>query len=132
VADPRGHTLSDRQFTDLPELLQPGDLLVCNDTRVIPARLFGRRVRRAGGAERLLDERRALMQLRCSKKPKADEVLQVDGGGALRLLGRRELEAVDEALADLLERAGHVPLPPYIRRDDGLEDRSPLSDRLRP
>jgi S-adenosylmethionine:tRNA ribosyltransferase-isomerase len=131
VADPRAQTLSDRQFTDLPGLLQRGDLLVCNDTRVIPARLFGRRA--TGGRlelflERLLDGQRALMQLRCSKKPRAGEVLQIDGGGALRLLGRNgeffELEAVDEALPDLLERAGHVPLPPYIRRDDGLEDRA--------
>ncbi len=131
VADPRTRQLFDRPFADLPEWLQPGDLLVCNDTRVIPARLFGRRS--SGGKvelflERLLDGERALMQLRCSKKPKLDEVLQIDGGGALRLLGRSgeffELEAVDEALSNLLERAGHVPLPPYIRRDDGIEDRA--------
>lgn len=131
VADPSAQALSDRQFTDLPALLQAGDLLVCNDTRVIPARLFGRRA--SGGRvelfmERLLDGRRALMQLRCSKKPKAGEVLQIDGGGGLRLLGRSgeffELESTDEALPDLLERAGHVPLPPYIRRDDGLADRA--------
>jgi S-adenosylmethionine:tRNA ribosyltransferase-isomerase len=78
--------------------------------------------------ERLLDPQRALMQLRCSKKPKVGELLQIDGGGELRLLGRHggffELEAVDEALPDLLERAGHVPLPPYIRRADSPEDRA--------
>lgn len=131
VADPRGRTLVDRHFRELPSLLQPGDLLVCNDTRVIPARLYGRRA--SGGRvelflERLLDGRRALMQLRFSKKPKDGEVLQIEGGGALRLLGRSgeffEIEAVDEALPDLLERAGHIPLPPYIRRDDEPEDRT--------
>lgn len=130
VADPRDGSLADHRFADLPGLLQPGDLLVCNDTRVIPARLYGQRA--SGGRielflERLLDARRLLMQLRCSKKPRVDERLSIDGGGSVRVLGRQgaffELEAQGEPAEQLLERCGHVPLPPYIQRGDEPADR---------
>lgn len=114
----------DRDFSELPELLDPGDLLVFNDTRVIPARLHGRKA--SGGriellVERVLDDRRLLAQLRVSKKPRAESELVLDGGARARVLGRHdELFEIGlsagESVAALLAEAGQVPLPPYIRR----------------
>ncbi len=123
--------LGDRQFRELPELLRPGDLLVFNDTRVIPARLFGRKP--SGGRfellmERLLDGQRALVQIRASKAPKPGGRLQFDAGFVATVLGRHEglfeihLEG-DEAWLPLLERHGRMPLPPYITREPTEEDR---------
>ncbi|MBL8250192.1 MAG: S-adenosylmethionine:tRNA ribosyltransferase-isomerase, partial [Candidatus Competibacter sp.] len=93
VLDGASGALEDRRFTDLPALLQPGDLLVFNDTRVIPARLRGRKS--SGGrvevlVERLLDEHRAWVQVRASKPPKPDDVLAMDAGFAVTVLGRRD------------------------------------------
>jgi len=119
-----------RQFTELPGLLQPGDLLVFNDTRVIPARLFGRK--RSGGRveillERLLPGDRCLAQLRVSKKPAPGSELILDGGAVLEVLGREgsffELALRDGRLVDVLEQEGHMPLPPYIDREDEALDR---------
>lgn len=122
----------DRRFRDLPDLLRPGDLLVFNNTRVMPARLFGRKA--SGGrveilVERIADDATALAQLRVSKKPAAGSRIEVDGGGVLEVLGRDEdfwrLGRVEgPAWPELLEAAGHMPLPPYIRRADTVEDRS--------
>jgi S-adenosylmethionine:tRNA ribosyltransferase-isomerase len=122
--------LDDRQFHELPELLRPGDLLVFNDTRVIPARLFGRKA--SGGrfellVERLLDEQRALAQIRASKAPKLGGRLQFDAGFTAVVLGRHaDLFEVgvegDEAWLPLLERHGRLPLPPYITREPTTED----------
>jgi len=121
----------DRHFSDLPVLLEPGDLLVFNDTRVIPARLFGRKA--SGGrcellVERVLDPRRALVHLRASRPPKPGGRLLFDAGFAATVLGRRgELFEIgieaDEALPELLERHGRVPLPPYITHEPTPEDR---------
>jgi S-adenosylmethionine:tRNA ribosyltransferase-isomerase len=122
--------LDDRQFRELPELLQPGDLLVFNDTRVIPARLFGHKA--SGGrfellVERLLDEQRALVQIRASKAPKPGGRLQFDAGFTAAVLGRHEdlfeirIEG-DESWLPLLEQHGRVPLPPYITREPTGED----------
>jgi S-adenosylmethionine:tRNA ribosyltransferase-isomerase len=122
--------LGDRWFHELPELLQPGDLLVFNDTRVIPARLFGRKA--SGGrfemlVERLLDERRALVHLRASKAPQPGGRLWLDAGFAAAVLGRRDdlfeirVEG-DEPLLALLEQHGQLPLPPYITRAPTAED----------
>jgi S-adenosylmethionine:tRNA ribosyltransferase-isomerase len=120
----------DRQFRDLPALLAPGDLLVFNDTRVIPARLFAHKP--SGGrveilVERLLDEHRCLAQLRVSKKPAVGTLLQLDGGARLQVLRREggffELESVAAPLAAVLEAEGHMPLPPYIERSDTPQDR---------
>jgi S-adenosylmethionine:tRNA ribosyltransferase-isomerase len=122
--------LSDRQFTDLPQLLNPGDLLVFNDTRVIPARLFGRKT--SGGRveiliERLLSRRECLAQVRASKSPKPGGALVLEGGSELQVTGREgsffRLRAEGEALMGLLQRLGHMPLPPYITRADTDEDR---------
>jgi S-adenosylmethionine:tRNA ribosyltransferase-isomerase len=122
--------VQDRRFVDLTELLRPGDLLVLNDTRVIPARLLGHKA--TGGAvevlvERVLDERRALAHVRASKAPRAGSEILIAGGPRLRVLGRREdlFELTYEGpdtLDALLRRWGRVPLPPYIRRSPAPED----------
>ena len=122
---------ADRGFRDLIELLRPGDLLVLNDTRVIPARLHG--YKDSGGrievlVERLLDDHRLLAQLRASKPPRAGARLHLDGAIDARVLGREgeffmlELAGEETALT-LLERHGHMPLPPYIARPDDAADR---------
>ncbi len=122
--------IADRAFRDLPSLVRPGDLLVFNDTRVIKARLRGRKD--TGGevealVERVLDERRALAQLRASKTPKAGRALLFAGGVRAEVLGREgdlfELAfAGDRPVLDLLEAHGEVPLPPYIGHAPGAED----------
>lgn len=131
VVDPESGELQDRLVRELPELLRPGDLLVFNDTRVIPARLHGRKA--SGGRvevliERVLDARRALAHVRASKSPKPGAVLDLEGGLKARVLGREEdlfqLEFAGEApLVELLEAHGHMPLPPYIERGDEPADR---------
>jgi S-adenosylmethionine:tRNA ribosyltransferase-isomerase len=121
----------DREIRDLPGLLMPGDLLVLNDTRVIPARLFG--AKSTGGAvelliERVIDGRSAWAHLRASKFPKPGARIALEGGGAL-IVGEREADLVEvtvegeESLSALLERVGHMPLPPYIQRADEPADR---------
>lgn len=120
----------DRMFRDLPDLLRPGDLLVFNDTRVLPARLFG--CKESGGAVEILIERvcgshEALAQLRVSKKPKVDSRIVLDDGSILIVLGRdgeffRLRVDGTEPMEKLLLRIGHMPLPPYIERADSAED----------
>ena len=121
----------DAMFADLPDLLREGDLLVFNDTRVIPARLFARK--ETGGrveilVERLIGKDWALVQLNASKSTRPGSVLTVEGTDARLVVGDREGDfyTVDYPggdFIDLLEKAGHVPLPPYIDRADQLEDR---------
>jgi S-adenosylmethionine:tRNA ribosyltransferase-isomerase len=123
--------LADRTIRDLPELLQPGDLLVLNDTRVIPARLHGRKA--TGGrvevlVERILDDHRLLAHVRASKSPKAGATLELEGGISATVEGREDdlfqLQlASDGTVLELLEAHGHMPLPPYIDRDDEAADR---------
>ncbi len=115
-------TLTDRTFRDLPDLLQPGDLLVFNDTRVMPARLFGAKA--TGGRVEILIERvsapaRALAMVRASKTPKPGDRLLV-GEREVEVSGRVgelfELELPGGDWRDLMARHGHLPLPPYIER----------------
>ncbi len=123
--------LAHRRFPDLLEMLAPGDLLVFNDTRVIPARLHGHKA--SGGKvemllERPLDTHRGLAHLRASKSPKPGTELHFEGGIQAVVEGRREalfeLRFLGETpMIELLERHGHMPLPPYITRDDELSDR---------
>lgn len=128
----RGAELADRGVRDLPALLRAGDLLVFNDTRVIPARLFG--VKDSGGrvevfVERVLGEHRALAQIRASKPPRAGTHLHLEGGVEVRVLSRAvngfyEIICDDERpLGELLRECGHMPLPPYITRPDRSFDR---------
>lgn len=123
--------LHDMQFVELPDLLVPGDLLVFNDTRVLPARLLGKKD--SGGQvevliERLLDDRRILAHTRASKSPKTGSKLLLGEGVVVEVCGRQgELFELrfegDTPVEDILERVGHMPLPPYIDREDTESDR---------
>lgn len=119
------------QFVDIEGLVEPGDLLVFNDTRVIPARIFGEKV--SGGKVEVLIERmtgpqEAVAHVRANKSPKAGALLNMEGGIQLEVTGRSDnLFAVrcinNEPLVDLLDAHGHMPLPPYIERADDAADR---------
>ena len=121
----------DLHFTDLLDLLRAGDVLVLNDTRVIPARLRGKKD--TGGQvevliERVLDDRRALAQIRASKTPRTGQRLDLEGGVAAVVRSRQgefyELEfESDRPVLALLDEIGHMPLPPYIARADEAADR---------
>ncbi len=119
---------ADHEFLELPALLEPGDLLVFNDTRVLPARLQAHRS--SGGRvelllERPLPPRAALVQMRSSNPLRTGEELS-SAGGCLRLVARRqdlwEVE-LPEPAEDFFERFGSVPLPPYISRAPDAHDR---------
>jgi S-adenosylmethionine:tRNA ribosyltransferase-isomerase len=131
VLDGETGTTEDRSFQDLSKLLRPGDLLVFNNTRVIPARLFGHK--ETGGkvevlVERVLDEHRVLAHVRASKSPKAGGILWLEGAVKVHVEGRQqdlfELSFCGETSAVAqLEQYGHMPLPPYIEREDAEQDR---------
>ena len=120
----------DLGIAGLPGLLRAGDLLVFNDTRVIPARLHGQKA--TGGrveilVERLLPGNEALAQLGVSKPPKPGSRIDLDAGGAAGVVGRegefwRLRFDVDGPLDAWLQHAGQLPLPPYIRRTPGADD----------
>ncbi|SLM64064.1 MULTISPECIES: tRNA preQ1(34) S-adenosylmethionine ribosyltransferase-isomerase QueA [Dickeya] len=120
-------------FTDLLDKLQPGDLLVFNNTRVIPARLFGRKV--SGGrlevlVERMLDEQRVLAHVRASKAPKPGTELLLGEDESVKATMLARHDALFEIRFDdardvltILNDIGHMPLPPYIDRPDEAADR---------
>ncbi len=130
VVDAARKTFADRHFTDLIDYLRAGDLLVFNDTRVIPARLFGRKA--TGGAveimiERITGEFEVLAQLGVSKKPKTGSAIVLDDGSKIDVLGREgEFYSLrfssDETLRSRLAKLGRMPLPPYIHRDAESDD----------
>jgi S-adenosylmethionine:tRNA ribosyltransferase-isomerase len=122
--DGRSGVLGDRGIAELPTLLSPGDLLVFNDTRVLRARLFGHKA--TGGrvellVERVIDSQHAVARIRASKAPRPGTFIGLEGGEALEVLDRTDalytvaLQA-NRGFQALMERSGHVPLPPYIRR----------------
>ncbi|MBU0655437.1 MAG: tRNA preQ1(34) S-adenosylmethionine ribosyltransferase-isomerase QueA [Gammaproteobacteria bacterium] len=121
----------DGQFTDVLELIQPEDLLVFNDTRVIPARLHGQKA--SGGkvevlVERITGEHSALAHIRASKAPKSGTRLFLEEVVEAEVTGRQgDLFEVNflsaEPLLSVLEQYGHIPLPPYIEREDTQADR---------
>jgi S-adenosylmethionine:tRNA ribosyltransferase-isomerase len=124
VLDVAARSRQDRLFRELPGFLHPGDLLVFNDTRVLPARLYGRK--ETGGAVEILIERvtgahEAVVQLGVSKKPKEGGRIELADGSHATVLGRDEgffrlrFEA-PEPLEKLLLKLGEMPLPPYIER----------------
>jgi len=131
VVDGIAGNFADQRFIDLEGLLQPGDLLVFNNTRVIPARLFGHKP--SGGkievmVERVVDEHTLLAHIRASKSPKPGSQLILEDSIDCSLLERRHDLFVlhqdsDQSWLELLQQFGHVPLPPYIRRDDQDSDR---------
>lgn len=123
VGDPQ-----DRQFSQLPDLLRSGDLLVMNNTRVIAARFSG--VKESGGKievlmERTLGEDEALVQIRASHAPKPGSRLIFDEGFHARVVDREgpffRLRFA-EPIGDLLEQIGQLPLPPYIERPPDQDD----------
>ncbi len=128
--DGRSGGFNDRRFRDLPLLVNAGDVLVMNDTRVIKARLTGRK--QSGGQvevliERVLDHERVLAQVHASKSPRAGDRLLLADGATAEVLGREgeffELRFVDcDDVFALLERAGSVPLPPYITHQPDASD----------
>jgi S-adenosylmethionine:tRNA ribosyltransferase-isomerase len=132
LVPPAPATFADHGIRDLPQLLQPGDLLVFNDTRVIPARLFGHKA--SGGRveimiERLLPANEARVQLGASKPAKPGSRIALDAGGEAEVLGRegefyRLRFHVDGVLESWLQHAGRLPLPPYIHRDPDVADQA--------
>ena len=118
--------IQDKHFHDLLEFLLPGDLLVFNNTRVIPARLFG--YKETGGkleilVERVLDEDQFLAHVRASKSPKQGSIIVLEDQRRLKMAGREgdlfRLRIQGEGrVMDMLDELGHMPLPPYIERAD--------------
>jgi S-adenosylmethionine:tRNA ribosyltransferase-isomerase len=120
----------DRKFNDLLDFILPNDLLVFNDTRVIPARLFGKK--ETGGKieiliERILNEHEALAHIRSSKSPKVGAKIELSNGYFAHMLGRENdlfhlhFES-NKTLLEILDEIGHIPLPPYIERADDESD----------
>ena len=122
--------ISDHQFSDLTQLLMPEDLLVFNNTKVIPARLYGKKS--SGGKvelliERVLSETTALAHIKASKSPKSGTEIILDDNTKLLVTGRRnELFYIESLmpLMPILDSLGHLPLPPYIERPDEISDQS--------
>ncbi|MEY4211097.1 MAG: hypothetical protein RLZ92_1478 [Pseudomonadota bacterium] len=122
--------IKDGQFSDFLDLLNANDLVVFNDTKVIPARLYGHKA--SGGKieiliERIEGERQALAHIKASKSPKPDSLLNLDGGAVCRVIERendlfRLQFETEQTLLDLLAEIGHIPLPPYIERADDSDD----------
>ena len=120
----------DLNFSDLPNLLRKGDLLVFNNTKVVPARMYAKK--ETGGAleilfERKLSDDRFLAHVRSSKSPKLGSKIITEDGSWLEMLGRQgalfELRVDAGEVFEMLHREGHVPLPPYIdRQDESLDD----------
>ena len=123
------------QFTDLVDLLNPGDLLVMNNTRVIPARLYGHK--NTGGRvefliERLLAKQRFLAHIKASKAPKPNTLILLgdplgEATFQMNVLEKQESLYLCELMGTvdvmgMLHRIGHIPLPPYIAREDKASD----------
>ncbi len=134
--------ITDTTFIQIEDYLKPGDLIVLNDTRVIPARLFAKK--QTGGKveimlERIRDEKTLLVQLRASKSPKPGTQLLLDENTSFEVVGRKGDMFLlnyggEEQLADIIDRFGHMPLPPYIDRADEVTDKeryqTVFSDKL--
>jgi len=131
VLDGESGGIQDLQFADFPTLLRAGDLLVFNNTRVIPARLFGQK--ETGGkievlVERVLDEHCVLAHVRASKSPNEGAKLILEGGVNATMLGREgelfklQFEGAEKVITQL-EQHGHIPVPPYIERSDESQDK---------
>jgi len=131
VVDPENQSMIDRRFTDLESSLTPGDLLIFNNTRVIPARLFGQKA--SGGkievmVERILDDQQLLAHVRASKSPKPGMRLMLEGEIRCIMQERRGdlfllVQQSNQSWLELIESHGHMPLPPYIQREDAEADR---------
>jgi len=120
----------DANFPDLLSFLEPNDLLVFNNTKVIPARLFGQK--QTGGKvelliERVVDDKTILTHIRSSRSPKPGTVLNIEGAFDVEVTGRQDAlflvkVLADKSALDLIESHGHMPLPPYIERAEDVEE----------
>ncbi|BBO28734.1 S-adenosylmethionine:tRNA ribosyltransferase-isomerase [Alteromonas sp. I4] len=120
-----------KQFQQMLDLVEPGDLLVFNNTRVIPARLLGQKA--SGGKvevliERIVDDNNALAHVRASKAPKPGTDLLLEGAVSVTVTGRQDALFElrfngDATVLEQLEQYGHMPLPPYIDRPDEQADK---------
>jgi len=123
-------SIVDAQFPDLLSYVQPNDLLVFNNTKVIPARLFGEKS--TGGKielliERVVDDKTLLSHLKSSRSPKSGALLRIEDAFDVEVLGRQGALFVLKVLSDksaleLIESYGHMPLPPYIERSEDLQE----------
>jgi len=130
VVDEKGEC-HDKKFLDLIDFIEENDCLIFNNTKVIPARLFGQKL--TGGKvelliERVLDEHTILSQIRSSNAPKTGAKLLIEDAFEVEVIGRVEALFELKVLSDkgalsLIEAHGHMPLPPYIQREDDLEDK---------
>jgi len=122
----------DNQFTDFINLIAAPDLLVFNDTKVIPARLYGHKT--SGGKveiliERIIDNHHAIAHIKASKAPKSGQIIELDKHFSCTVSGREgalfHLAFNSElSIWQILEEIGHIPLPPYISRADSAEDQN--------
>ncbi len=131
VVNPVDQQIKDRHFADITGMLNSGDLVVFNNTRVIPARLLGRK--ESGGrievmVERVLDNNTLLAHIRSSKSPRPGSQLILENQIHCAMSERRGdlfllVQKSDVSWLELLETYGHIPLPPYIQRSDNVSDR---------
>ena len=119
------------QFTDLPGLLNPDDLMVFNNTRVIPARFFGEK--ETGGKlelllERIVTETEAMAQIRVSKPPKPGSTIYLESGAGITVIGKEgsfyRVRFPAPGVSEIAAQSGHMPLPPYLDRTDETSDES--------
>ena len=119
----------DSFFHNIASFIKPGDLLVMNNTRVIPARLFGHKA--SGGKveimiERLLNDRQVLAMMKASRAPKIDSFITLENGDKVQVVGKENgfytLDFLTDSLIELLDNVGHIPLPPYFERSDKQAD----------
>ncbi|ASK78431.1 tRNA preQ1(34) S-adenosylmethionine ribosyltransferase-isomerase QueA [Paraphotobacterium marinum] len=134
MLDSNNEAIYHKNFVDVLDLVQPGDLLVFNNTKVMPARLFA--VKETGGKveiliERVLDNNKVLVHLKSSNTPKKDALIfiEADQNISLKMIERKEdlfiLQFENKVnVFDTLEKFGHMPLPPYIERPDTDEDKN--------
>ncbi len=124
-----GESFVDTTFSQLGKFLQPNDLLILNDTKVIPARLYARK--ESGGkvevlVERLIDKREALAMIKASRAPKIGSYIVLENGQRVQVANKSsELYSLifdTNSILGLLAKIGHIPLPPYIERDDEKRD----------
>ena len=128
VVDRAGNSFKERVFADIVDYFNEGDLLVLNDTKVIPARLFARRKTGASVEIFIVDKTRNPVEalVKPSGRVKENESVILDSGDKARVLGTTEIGRLVEfnrSIDEILKRYGHVPLPPYITRRDEPGDK---------
>ena len=121
---------NDRVFSELPEILSKNDLLVLNNTKVMPSRLFG--IKSTGGRveillERILDKDIALVQVRSNRRPRSGALIELNNKATIKVLAiERDFLRVkfSEPIINILNDIGHIPLPPYIKRMPNEDDKN--------